>query len=488
MDLITDQLPGSSRERWLGLAVGLGLMLALGSSAGSLPGSYSRLIRQAAPSVVTVLAEQEPEDAARRAAERAASARDALADTAQKPVPSTDRRLGLGSGFIVDEDGFIVTNRHVIQGAANLRVRFISGRELPAQIVGVDVPTDIALLKVDARHLPALHLGSSTHVAVGDPVVAIGNPFGVGQSATAGIISARGRLLVGDPYIDFLQTDAAINHGNSGGPLLAADGAVIGVTSAILSPTGGSVGLGFAIPAETVAAVVRELRTHGRVARGYLGISAQPLTPDLAKTLGVIPAGGALVTAVDSSGPASQMILIGDVLQRMDSAPISFADLAKLTAQLRPDTMVELQIVRNRAPRTLYLTVGRLPEAPSTPGHNTQIDTWVPALGLGVAETSYEIRHAVRADDEVGGLIVTQLRPSGAGALAGLQIGDLITHLGTEPLKGVGQLASIDQLSATAPLLVRVVRDGVPQFMVISNTAPRSDFGSQPTVSYRQSH
>jgi serine protease Do len=302
MGLFINRVPGSSRG-WLGVAVVLGPMLALGSSAGFVPGSFSRLIRQTAPSVVTVLVEQEPQDAARRAAERVASARDASAYGSQKPAPSADPGLGLGSGLIVGENGLIVTNRHVIQGAASLRVRFVSGRELPAQIVGSDAPTDIALLKVDPRDLPALRLGTSARVAVGDPVVAIGNPFGVGQSASAGILSARGRLLVGDSYIDFLQTDVAINHGNSGGPLLAADGMVIGVTSTILSPSGGSIGLGFAIPAETVATVVRELRTHGHVDRGYLGISAQPLTPELAKTLGVSPNGGALVTAVDSPGP-----------------------------------------------------------------------------------------------------------------------------------------------------------------------------------------
>ena len=228
-------------------------MLALGSSTGSVPRNFSQIIRpRGSPSVVTVLVQLGPEDAARRAAKRATSARDALTSNAQKPVPSTDHGLGLGSGFIIGEDGLIVTNRHVVQGAGSLRVRLVDGRELPAQLVGADVPTDIALLKINARRLPALHLGSSARAAVGDPVVVIGNPFGVGQSATAGIISARGRLLVGDPYIDFLQTDAAINHGNSGGPLLSADGKVIGVTSTILSPTGGSVGLGFAIPAETV--------------------------------------------------------------------------------------------------------------------------------------------------------------------------------------------------------------------------------------------
>jgi serine protease Do len=214
-----------------------------------------------------------------------------------------------------------VTNRHVIADGGQLRVRLASGREFSAQIVGSDT-TDIALLKVHAYHLPTLHLGSSTGVAVGDPVVAIGNPFVVGLSATAGIISARGRAIPGDPYIDFLQTDAAINHGNSGGPLLSANGAVIGVTSTILSPSGGSIGLGFAIPAETVAAVVRDLRTHGRVDRGYLGISAQPLTPDLARVLGVSSARGALVTAIEPNGPATQTLFIGDVLERIGSTPL----------------------------------------------------------------------------------------------------------------------------------------------------------------------
>lgn len=458
---------------WIAFAGTVGLALAIRSSAGAFPLSFAQLIRQAGPSVVTVLAVPGPEDAARRAAERAALARAAPVSVWQKPVQSVDHGLGLGSGFIVEEDGLVLTNRHVIQDAASLKVRLIDGREFPAQIVGADAPTDIALLRIGARHLPALHLGNSALVAVGDPVVAIGNPFGVGQSATAGIISARGRLLAGDPYIDFLQTDAAINHGNSGGPLLSTDGAVIGVTSTLLSPTGGSVGLGFAIPAETVAGVVRELRKHGHVDRGYLGISAQPLTADLAAALGVHTTNGVIVTAVDAPGPASQMIFIGDVLLRIDGAPIVFADLGKLTARIQPDKVVELTIVRSRVPRKIYLTTGRLPEAPFQPPAAAHIDTWVPALGLGVAPAPYEIRHAVGADDEPGGVIVTQLRAAGAGALAGLQIGDLITHLGTAEVRDVGALTHLALPTSSTPQLVRVVRDGSPQFLLISGAPSR---------------
>lgn len=470
MDPIIGQISGWFHERWLSVSVAMGLMLALGSSTGSVPGNFSQIIRQASPSVVTVLVQLEPEDAARRAAQRATSARDALTSSAQKPVPSADHGLGLGSGFIIAEDGLIVTNRHVVQGAGSLRVRLLDGRELPAQIVGADAPTDIALLKIDARHLPALRLGSSARAAVGAAVVAIGNPFGIGQSATAGIISARGRLLVGDPYLDFLQTDAAINHGNSGGPLLSADGTVIGVTSTILSPTGGSVGLGFAIPAETVALVVRQLRTRGHVDRGYLGISTQPLTADLANALGVRTTRGAVVIGVDSPGPASQTILIGDVLLSIDSSPVVPSDLGKITARLRPGAWAALAVVRNGMPRKIYVMTGRLPDAPLAASRNGQIDSWVPALGLGVAAAPYEIRHAVGADGEAGGVIVTQLRPAGAGALAGLQIGDLITHLGTKELKSVDQLVGIDQPTPKAPLLVRIVRDSTPTFMVIPSS------------------
>jgi serine protease Do len=442
------------------------------------PAGYAALVRQVAPSVVTVLVEEEHISAGQRAAERA------TADTDYDAVGAIIRRLlsgpggnpgrgdgrsgALGSGFVIRADGLIVTNRHVIVGARTVRVRLSDAREVTAQIVGADAITDIALLRVHAGRLPALRLGSSTEVSVGDSVIAIGNPFGLGQSVSAGIVSARARTLEDDPYINFLQTDAAINQGNSGGPLVAVKGTVVGVTSVIFSPSGGSVGLGFAIPAETVAAVVRELEVHGRVERGYLGIYAQALTPVLATALGMKTPLGALITALDPSGPAVGALLVGDVILSIGSAHVTFKELSKITARQTPDTLVVVTLVRSGKQQSIALKIGRLPDPPSDEALTGGQDTWVPTLGLGVAETTTEIRKALKASDEPSGLIVTQLRPIGLGALAGLKIGDLITHVGTKQLTEVADIASFGKPTPQSPLLLRVVRTGVAAFIAIT--------------------
>ena len=354
-----------------------------------------------------------------------------------------------------------------------MQVKLADGRELPAKVVGADAATDIALLSVSAGTLPALQLGSSETISVGEAVIAIGNPFGLGQSVTAGIVSARGRTLEADPYIDFLQTDAAINSGNSGGPLLSTDGTVIGVTSAIFSPNGGSVGLGFAIPAETVASVIGELEAHGRVDRGYLGFSAQAVTPALARALGVNSAGGALVTALVPHGPAEKVLRVGDVLLSIGSQPVTFQSMGKITARLRPGTTVETTVERDGLQLSIPLKIGQLPDPPTSPLLMGDRDTWVPNLKLGVANTTAQIRNAIRADGETGGLIVTQLRPAGAGAVAGLKIGDLITHAGTKRLTDVADLASVSQPSTQTPLLLRVLREGSPRFVAVTGSEER---------------
>jgi serine protease Do len=388
-----------------------------------------------------------------------------------------DRATGaLGSGFVIRADGLIITNRHVIAGARTVRVRLSDSRELPAKIVGSDAVTDIALLKVSAGSLPALRLGSSQSVSVGDAVIAIGNPFGLGQSVSAGIISARARTLEEDPYIDFLQTDAAINQGNSGGPLLSIDGTVIGVTSAIFSPSGGSVGLGFAIPAETVANIVGQLEAHGRIERGYLGISAQAMTPLLAKSLGMKTSTGILVTAVDAGGPAAGALWVGDVLLRIGPNTVNFKNLSKITARLTPKALVVASVLRAGKQESVALTIGRLPDPPSDPALTGDQDTWVPALRLGVANSTPDIRKAIKAVDEPSGLIVTQLRPAGPGALAGLKVGDLITHAGTKQLIGVADIAAVPAPTPQAPLLIRVVRDGSATFVAITGEAEPQPF------------
>jgi serine protease Do len=293
----------------------------------------------------------------------------------------------------------------------------------------------------------------------------------LGQSVSAGIVSARGRTLEEDPYVNFLQTDASINRGNSGGPLLAVDGTVVGVTSAILSPSGGSVGLGFAIPAETVATIVRELEEHGRVDRGYLGISAQPVTPKLATALKMQTPAGVLVTAVDAQGPSLNTLSIGDVLLTVGSEPVTFDDVSKVMARLVPDTLVTLTIVRSGMPESVALKVGRLPEPPGDPALTGAQDTWVPSLEIGVAVTTSAIRNTIKANDEPTGLIVTQLRPSAPGALAGLRVGDLITHLGTKQLIEAADLSTVVKPTPREPVLLRIVRDGTASFIVVTGEA-----------------
>jgi serine protease Do len=447
------------------------------SPSGADPSGYASLVKRVSPSVVTILVEEAPVGAGQRAA---LSARERYYDSMQSAIQrllsgvngdqSRDdgATASLGSGFIVRADGLIVTNRHVIAGARKVHVHLPDGRDVTADIVGADALTDIALLRVHAGSLPALRLGTSEDVSVGDAVIAIGNPFGLGQSVSAGIVSARARALEDDPYINFLQTDAAINRGNSGGPLLSTAGVVVGVTSVIFSPSGGSVGLGFAIPAETVSAVIRQLEAHGRVERGYLGISAQELTPEVATALHVKASGHAVITGVDPQGPSTQSLAIGDVLVSINTIPPTFRTLSTITARLAPDSLATIRIARDGKEQSLAIKVARLPDPPADAPVSGGQDSWVPALGLGVADTSVEIRKAIKADNEPSGLIVTQLRPAAPGALAGLRVGDLITHVGTKQLIAIADLAAVHTPTRQAPLLLRVVRDGSPAFVAIT--------------------
>jgi serine protease Do len=466
-------------QRSIPAAVALGGVLFCTPSSAD-PSGYAALVRRVSPSVVTILVEEAALSAGQRAA-LSARARDydSIQSAIQRLLSGVNgdqsrddgATASLGSGFIVRADGLIVTNRHVVVGARKVHVHLPDGRDVTADIVGADAMTDIALLRVHAGSLPALRLGSSEDVSVGDAVIAIGNPFGLGQSVSAGIISARARALEDDPYINFLQTDAAINRGNSGGPLLSTAGTVVGVTSVIFSPSGGSVGLGFAIPAETVSAVIRQLEAHGRVERGYLGVSAQELTPEVATALHVKVAGHALITALDPQGPSKQSLAIGDVLLTINLAPATFKTLSTITARLAPDSLATIRIVRDGKEQSLAIKVARLPDPPDDAAVSGGQDSWVPALGLGVAETTVDIRNAIKANNETGGLIVTQLRPAGAGALAGLKVGDLITHVATKQLIAISDLVTLHAPTRQAPLLLRVVRGGSPAFVAITGEA-----------------
>jgi serine protease Do len=465
----------SSVSRAAVLAVGTALACTTALAQLPVPG-YAALVRAVTPSVVTVLVEEKREGAGERAVERATEADDServraiLRQLLFGPDAEPRRNASdgvLGSGFIVRDDGLIVTNRHVIANARTIRVKLADAHTLSARVIGTDAATDIALIKVSAKSLPALRLGSSEHVSVGDAVVAIGNPFGLGQTVTAGILSARGRTLQPDPYIDFLQTDAAINMGNSGGPLLSTDGVVIGVTSAIDSPNGGSVGVGFAIPAETVSAVLAELEQHGHVQRGYLGINAQPVTPALARALGVKPDSGALISSVAPDGPAARSLDVGDVLLSVGSTMVTFDTLGKVVARLRPGTTSVAQVQRDGLLLTVPIRIGQLPDPPETALTGEQ-DTWVPNLQIAVAPTTADMRRALKEPSDQPALVVTQLRPAGPGALAGLRIGDLITYAGSKHLTQVADLASVRTPTQELPLLLLVVREGRPSFVAVT--------------------
>jgi serine protease Do len=469
-----------TRKR-LSITALLGLPLVLSPAYGGASGSgYAELVRQVAPSVVTVLVEEKREGAGQRAAERATAnnepagvgelLRRLLSGPGNEPAHH-DGGDAQGSGFVIRADGLIVTNRHVIVSARAVHVKLPTGERLPARVIGADAATDIALLKVTTTPLPILKLGSSASISVGDAVIAIGNPFGLGQTVTAGIVSARGRTLEDDPYIDFLQTDAAINFGNSGGPLLSTDGDVVGVTSAILSPSGGSVGLGFAIPAETVASVVGELEAHGRVDRGYLGISAQPMTPAVARAFGLSSPTGALVTAVEPKGPSADTLHVGDVILSIGDTSVSFESVGKVAGRLHPGATVQAVVMRDGGRQQLALLVGQLPDPPNDPGLTGDTDTWVPALEVGVAKSTRAIRTAIKASDEPAGLIVTQLRPAGAGTLAGLKVGDLITYAGSKHLETVADLATVSRPSSKQPLLLLIIREGAPRFLAATGSS-----------------
>ena len=268
----------------------------------------------------------------------------------------------LGSGFIVDAEGHIVTNNHVVEGATRVTVKLDDGRELVARIVGRDPRTDLAVLKVDGANLPHLSLGDSDKVRVGDWVVAVGNPFGLGGTVTAGILSARGRDIQSGPYDDYLQVDAPINRGNSGGPLFGQDGSVIGVNTAIFSPTGGSIGIGFAIPSNLVQRVVAQVQATGRIERGWLGVATQGLDAGMAAALHLPNAEGALVADADADGPAAKAGLQpGDVVTAVDGQAVkSPRELARLIGDLRPNGHVALTLRRDGAERVVQVTLGEL--------------------------------------------------------------------------------------------------------------------------------
>ncbi|MFG1240796.1 Do family serine endopeptidase [Xanthobacter versatilis] len=343
--------------------------------------------------------------------------------------------VGQGSGFIISADGYVVTNNHVVDGADEVDVTTTDGKEYQAKVIGTDPRTDVALLKIEnVTNLPWVKLADGAP-RVGDWVIAVGNPFGLGGTVTAGIVSARGRDIGSGPYDDFIQIDAPINRGNSGGPTFSLNGEVIGMNTAIVSPSGGNVGIAFAIPSETVKTVVAQLRDKGSVARGYIGVQIQPVTEDLASGLGIKDAEGALVAQVQPNTPGAKAGLkAGDVIVKVNNEPIKEArDLTRKVGMMKPGTEIKLSLIRDAKPMDLSLVLDQLPNdqvasrsgAPQQGEDDTAGATKdLPRLGLQLAPS----KSVQGAGGE--GVVVTGVEPNGPAAQRGFKTGDVILKVG----------------------------------------------------------
>ena len=384
------------------------------------------------------------------------------------------RGQALGSGFLVDAQGHVVTNNHVVRNASSVKVKLDDGRELEARVVGRDERTDVALLKVEAgQPLPFLALGDSNTARPGDWVVAVGNPFGLGGTVTAGIVSARGRDIGVGPYDDFLQIDASINSGNSGGPLFALDGSVIGVNTAIFSPSGGSVGIGFAIPSNMVRQVVAQIQANGRVERGFLGASTQPLTPSLARSLRLAKPEGALVGQVEPESPAARAGLrAGDVVTRVGEAAVANPrDLARAIGDARPGSEVRLSVVRDGAPAELRVTLAELREgrsAAAKPGG--EAENRGGPVGVALAPITPEARQRLNLPAQVNGAVIAGIREGSPAAEAGLREGDVITGVAGQDVADVAATVGAIRAAAGtqgAAIALRILREGRGAFVAV---------------------
>ena len=393
--------------------------------------------------------------------------------------PSKQRSLG--SGFVIDEAGYIVTNRHVVEGADDIDVQFSSGKQFKAKLVGEDAKTDVALLKITPQgKIPTVPLGDSDRVRVGDWVLAAGNPFGLSHTLTAGIVSARDRVIGAGPYDDFIQTDASINPGNSGGPLFDQHGRVVGINTAIFSQSGGNIGIGFATPINLARAVVDQLRAHGKVTRGWLGVSIQPLGPDLRQALGLGDTEGALIADVIPKSPAEDGGLKrGDVVVGMDGKPVTEpGQLSRTIATMSPGSTTNLQIVRDGKDKTLTIKVGKQPDdlgrgkelAQGGDEDDGGGAASAGSLGLQLDNLNDAARRQLGYGREVVGALVTAVADGSAAEEAGMRPGDVILQVDRHDVDSA-RAAAAALSKASPPVLLLVRRGDATVFLTLSPAA-----------------
>ncbi|MEM1345686.1 MAG: DegQ family serine endoprotease [Pseudomonadota bacterium] len=439
--------------------VAVSAMLAIPAAPAALaqtrdaPGSFADLAERLSPAVVNISTSQtvdRPQPP--QGVPEGSPFEDLFRDFFERGQPRGPRQVqSLGSGFVISADGFIVTNNHVIREADEIAINFADGSSLDATLVGTDPKTDIALLKVEPEApLTFVRFGDSDAARVGDWVLAIGNPFGLGGSVSAGIISARNRDIRSGPYDDFLQTDAAINRGNSGGPLFNLNGDVIGVNTAIISPTGGSIGIGFAVPATLAENVVGQLRQFGETRRGWLGVRIQEVSDDIAETLDLSEASGALVASVTADGPAEDGgIEPGDVILRFDGKPVqTMRDLPRMVAETPVGKTVRVVVFRKGKTQTVRVTLGRLEaqeleaaagSAPAPGVVPQSLD--MSALGMSLMPLTPEMRARHSIADDVSGVLVESIDEAGPAGEKGISAGDVIVEIGQEPVNNPSEVA-----------------------------------------------
>src|SRR5580700_6625931 len=387
------------------------------------------------------------------------------------------RSASLGSGFIIDPAGLIVTNNHVIANAEQITVTLADDTALQAQVIGRDAVTDLALLKVDAKTpLPAASWGDSNKARVGDWVLAIGNPFGLGGTVTAGIISATARDIHSSPYDDYLQTDASINRGNSGGPMFSLAGEVIGINTVIYSPSGGSIGIGFAIPSALAQPIVEQLKATGKVERGWIGARIQPMTDDIAESVGLDKSRGAMIAAIDPGSPAVQAKLqAGDVILTYDGKQIDRSrQLPRLVADTPPETPVKLTMWRDGKEQEVDLKVAALslnrPSPPQPEPERPKLPPSIDALGLKLSKLSPELRKQFSLPETAKGVVITEVPQNSPAAAQVLRPGDLLIAVGHEAVAApeeVQQKAAAAKKNGRKNVLVRVEREGNSRFIAL---------------------
>jgi serine protease Do len=393
------------------------------------------------------------------------------------PNSLVPRAASLGSGFIIDPAGIIVTNNHVIANAEQITVTLSDDTTLQAEVIGRDSVTDLAVLKVEPKApLPAAIWGDSTKTKVGDWVLAIGNPFGLGGTVTAGIISATARDIHSGPYDDFLQTDASINRGNSGGPMFDLGGDVIGINTAIFSPSGGSIGIGFAIPSAFARPIIEQLRATGKVERGWIGARIQPVTDEIAEAVGLDKGRGAMIAVIDPASPAAQAKLQpGDVILAYDGKPIDRSrQLPRLVADTPPETPVKLTVWRDGKEQEVELKIAALnpnrPPAPSSEPEKPKPPPTIEALGLKFVKLTPELRKQFSLPEGAKGVVISEVLQNTPGAAQGLRPGDLVVALGHEPVPGLDELQqkiAAAKRNGHKNVLVRVEREGNTRFVAL---------------------